>query len=67
MPWPAVGPMLEEKKEAAMPHWMHFVDWIWMSAIVIFWILLIALIGYAAVLVSWRHTNSPGRHGPKSA
>jgi hypothetical protein len=51
-----------------VPYWMHFADWIWMSAMMIFWILLIAVIGCAAVLVSWRHTDSPGRHGrPKSA
>ena len=50
-----------------MPYWMHFADWIWMSAIAIFWILLIAAIGYAAVLVSWRQTSSPGRRGPKNA
>jgi hypothetical protein len=47
---------------------MHFADWIWMSAMMIFWILLIAVIGCVAVLVSWGHTDSPGRHGrPKSA
>ena len=51
-----------------MPYWMHFADWIWMSVMMIVWILLIAAIGCAAVLVSWRHTDSPGRHGrPKSA
>ena len=38
-----------------MPNWMHFVDWMWMSAMMIVWLLLIAVIGYAAVLVAWRH------------
>ena len=34
-----------------MPNWMHFVDWVWMSTMMVFWLLLIAVIGYAAVLV----------------
>lgn len=51
-----------------MPTWMHFVDWISMSAMAIVWLAFIAVIGYAAVLVSWRHTNSSGRHErPNSA
>lgn len=52
-----------------MPHWMHFVNWIWMSAMMIVWLLLIAVVGYAAVLVAWRHAdrleNGTGR--PKNA
>ena len=32
-----------------MPQWMHFVDWMWMSAMMIVWLLLIAVVGYAAV------------------
>lgn len=44
-----------------MPNWMHFVDWVWMSTMMVFWLLLIAVIGYAAVLVTNRHER------PKSA
>jgi len=48
-----------------VPHWMHFVDWMWMSAMMIVWLFLIAVVGYAAVLVASRQTN---RHRPpKSA
>ena len=46
-----------------MPNWMHFVDWIWMSAMMVFWLFLIAVIGYAAVLAA--ATNRHER--PKSA
>ena len=48
-----------------MPDWMHFVDWMWMGAMMIAWLFLIAVIGYAAVLVAWRHANRHGR--PKGA
>ena len=47
-----------------MPHWMHFVNWPWMSAMMIVWLSLIGVIGCAAVLISWRHTNRHRR--PKS-
>ena len=40
-----------------MPNWMHFVDWMWMGAMMIVWLFLIAAIGYAAVLADWRHTG----------
>jgi hypothetical protein len=29
-------------------------DWAWMTAVIVFWILLIAAFGYAAALISWR-------------
>lgn len=48
-----------------MPHWMHFVDWFWMSAMMIFWLVLIGVVAYAAVLLASRQTNRDGR--PKSA
>jgi hypothetical protein len=52
-----------------VPNWMHFVDWVWMSAMMTFWIVLIAVIGYAAVLVAWRHDDrlENGDRRPKSA
>lgn len=40
-----------------MPHWMHFVDWLWMGATMIVWLFLIAALGYAAVLASWREAD----------
>jgi cytochrome c oxidase assembly factor CtaG len=39
--------------------WMDFFDWMWVGAMMIVWILVIAAIGYAAVLVAWRRTNRP--------
>lgn len=48
-----------------MPHWMHFVDWMWMGAMMVVWLFLIAVVGYAAVLVSWRQMDRHRR--PKSA
>jgi hypothetical protein len=57
--------MLEEKKGGSVPYWMHFVDWFWMSAMMIFWLVLIGGIGYAVVLLSLRHTSRHER--PKSA
>ena len=52
-----------------MHQWMDSFDWMWMSAMMIVWILLIAVIGYAAVLVAWRQGNDPRAHHrrPKSA
>ena len=68
MPPRAAARMLLVKKGGSSAPLDAFVDWIWMSAMMIVWILLIAVIGYAAVLVAWRQTDSPGRHGrPKSA
>jgi hypothetical protein len=47
---------------------MHYVNWWWMGAWMVFWLLLIGAVGYAAVLVAWRHSNrSPESHRPKSA
>jgi hypothetical protein len=44
---------------------MHFVDWLWMGAMMIVWLFLIAVAGFAAVLVSSRATN--GHRRPKRA
>jgi hypothetical protein len=41
-----------------MPSWMNGVNWELMSALMIAWVVLIGLIGYAAIAVSWR---DPGR------
>jgi len=56
--------MLLVKKEAAVPYWMHFVDWMWMTAMMIVWLVLIAVVGYAAVLSAWRYTE---RHRPPTS
>jgi hypothetical protein len=56
--------MLGRRKEAALPYWMHLVDWIWMTSFMVVWLVLIAVVGYAAVLATLRHTNHHGR--PKS-
>jgi len=70
MPTPANGRMLLfERKEAAVHHWMNGFDWTWVGALMIAWILLIALIGYAAALVAWRHSDDAHtqHRRPKSA
>ena len=43
-----------------MHHWMSLIDWAWMSAVLLLWVVLIAIVGYAAVLVAWR--TSARRH-----
>jgi hypothetical protein len=48
-----------------VPHWMHFVNWTSMAAMMIVWLVLIGAIGYAAALLAWRQTNRHDR--PKSA
>jgi hypothetical protein len=45
---------------------MRFVDWTWVGAMMIVWLFLIAVVGYAAVLASWRQTDHRHRR-PKSA
>jgi hypothetical protein len=68
MPVRARRRMLVTTKGVEVPTWTDFADWIWISAMMIAWLLFIAVIGCVAVLASWRHTSSPGRHGrPKSA
>ena len=46
--------MLRTKKEAAVHHWMSLFNLLWMGAALLFWAVLIALVGYAAVLVAWQ-------------
>ena len=41
-----------------MHQWLDNMDWMWMSAVMIVWILLIAVVGYAAVLAAWRQGTS---------
>jgi hypothetical protein len=49
--------MLRRRKEAAVHHWMSMFDWASMSAEMLLWVVLIALVGYAAALAAWRrHT-----------
>jgi hypothetical protein len=52
-----------------MHQWMNSFDWTWMGLMMMVWILLIAIVGYAAGLAAWRHSN--GDHavhsGPKRA
>ena len=52
-----------------MHQWLQNLDWMWMGAMMIVWILLIAVVGYAAVLAAWRQTgDAPARYKrPKSA
>jgi hypothetical protein len=40
-----------------VPHWMHSVNWTWMGAMMIVWLVLIGVIGYAAALLAWREAN----------
>ena len=42
-----------------MPTWMNGVNWDWMSVLMISWLVLIGLIGYAAVVVSSQTTRRP--------
>ena len=47
-----------------MHQWMRLFDWTWIGAMMIVWILLIAVIGYAAVFVASRQSaRHPVRHG----
>jgi hypothetical protein len=46
-------------------HWLNTLDWMWMGAMMIVWILLIAVVGYAAVLVAWRGSEPHARHTPR--
>jgi hypothetical protein len=46
--------MLRRRKEAAVHHWMSMFDWASMSAAMFLWVVLIALVGYAAALAAWR-------------
>jgi pilus assembly protein TadC len=49
--------MLRRRKEAAVHHWMSSFDWASMSAAMLLWVVLIALVGYVAALAAWRsHT-----------
>ncbi len=50
-----------------MPNWMHYVNWGWMGAWMVVWLLVIAPVGYAAVLLAWRRSDRPGSHRPKDA
>ncbi len=45
-----------------MHQWLDNMNWMWMSAVMIVWILLIAVVGYAAVLAAWRQGNEPRAH-----
>lgn len=40
-----------------MPSWTYGVNWEWMSALMVAWLVLIGLIGYAAIAVSWRDSG----------
>lgn len=61
--------MLLVKEGGNVHQWMRLFDWTWIGAMMIVWILLIAVIGYAAVFVASRQSaRHPVRHGrPKSA
>ena len=61
--------MLLVKKGGNVHQWMRLFDWTWIGAMMIAWILLIAVVGYAAVFVASRQSaRHPVRHGrPKSA
>ena len=54
-----------DEKEVAVHHWLNTLDWMWMGAMMIVWILLIAVVGYAAVLVAWRGSEPHARHTPR--
>jgi hypothetical protein len=65
MPARHVGRMLHAKeRRPQMPTWMHFVDWGSMTAMMILWLALTAVIGYAAALLAWRERD---RHRPPSS
>jgi hypothetical protein len=57
MPFGSAAHMLRRRKEAAVHDWMSLVDWASISAAMLLWVVLIALVGYAAALAAWRrHT-----------
>jgi len=37
-----------------MPNWANGVNWDWVSVMMVAWLVLIGLVGYAALAVSWR-------------
>jgi hypothetical protein len=37
---------------------MHFVNWVWMGAMMIVWLVLIGVIGYAAAFLASRPERS---------
>ncbi len=45
-----------------MHQWLDNMNWMWMSAVMIVWILLIAVVGYAAALAAWGQGNEPRAH-----
>lgn len=55
--------MLDVKKGATVHQWMHLFEWIWVGATLLAWIAVIAILGYAAVVVAWREPDrAPSRH-----
>ena len=44
-----------------MHQWLDNMSWMWMSVVMIAWILLIAVVGYAAALAAWQG-NKPRAH-----
>ena len=53
--------MLLVRKGGNVHQWMRLFDWTWIGAMMIVWILLIAVIGYAAALAAWQG-NEPHAH-----
>ena len=47
-----------------MHAWAQGVEWFWMAFFMIVWILLIASLGYVAVLVALRPSHPKIRHWP---
>ena len=45
-------------------HWARGVEWFWMAVFMVVWILLIASLGYGAVLVALRPPHPKLRHWP---
>ena len=37
-----------------MPNWANGVNWDWVSVMMVAWLVLIGLVGYVAIAVSWR-------------
>jgi hypothetical protein len=61
MPQPHAARKLLVTKGGSVHQWLDNVNWMWMSAVLVGWILLIAVVGYAAALADWQG-NEPHAH-----
>ena len=50
----AVRMLTTKSKGGAMYHWMDGTDWFWMSFVMVFWIVVVGAVVYAAVRLAQR-------------